>query len=147
MVAGEPWAVGSYDGPSTRLTLAARWSGSVWDIMYTPNPGPAGNDLIGIASLSDGKAWAVGTGSDIANVAVRSLAEYFDPRCTLPSATPTPTITPTRPTATPTGTFTFHSRSYADFHPYADPYPHGAGSNSYGDGDPGHAHVNCYPYG
>ncbi|MBV9055224.1 MAG: hypothetical protein JO351_01135 [Candidatus Eremiobacteraeota bacterium] len=55
------WAVGRYFTSSAGpLTLAEHWSGKSWAVVATPDPGPYGDNLFGVATLSTKDAWAVG---------------------------------------------------------------------------------------
>jgi hypothetical protein len=61
--AGNAWAVGySFDGTANQ-TLIVHWNGTKWRQVPSPNPGgPASyNVLDGVATLSAGNAWAVGS--------------------------------------------------------------------------------------
>src|SRR5215467_1175377 len=58
------WAVGYYlNHQSGASTLIARWNGTAWKQVPSPNPGgPTGsNYLFGVAATSVTDAWAVGT--------------------------------------------------------------------------------------
>jgi hypothetical protein len=58
------WAVGEYTHGDVRKTLTARWNGSSWKHVASPNPvGTSGrnlNVLDGVAALSRTNVWAVG---------------------------------------------------------------------------------------
>ncbi|HUS17748.1 MAG TPA: S-layer homology domain-containing protein, partial [Chloroflexia bacterium] len=57
----ELWAVGSTGAPgSAEETLIQRWDGTAWTRVPSPNPGPSGNLLLGVAVVSHDEAWAVG---------------------------------------------------------------------------------------
>src|SRR5581483_5016423 len=59
--ASDVWAVGKYSTSSQGpLTLAAHFNGTAWTQVTTPNPGPGGNSLVAVASVSAKNAWAVG---------------------------------------------------------------------------------------
>jgi hypothetical protein len=63
------WAVGYYlNHQSGASTLIARWNGTTWTQVPSPNPGgpTAGNYLFGVAATSATNAWAVGNGNLIA---------------------------------------------------------------------------------
>src|SRR5207302_10456451 len=56
------WAVGYYDGGNRRWrTLALHWNGSTWSRVATPNKGDGSNYLFGVAAISPGDVWAVGS--------------------------------------------------------------------------------------
>jgi hypothetical protein len=60
------WAVGYYlNHESGASTLIARWDGTAWKQVPSPNPGgpTAGNYLFAIAATSATNAWAVGSGN------------------------------------------------------------------------------------
>ncbi len=56
------WAVGYADDtpPGIYQTLIEHWNGSNWTVVASPNPGSNNNELLGVAALSNGDAWAVG---------------------------------------------------------------------------------------
>ena len=59
--AGNALAVGGFtSGGSGQQTLVLRWNGSAWQRVASPNPGPSGNALFGVAASSARNAWAVG---------------------------------------------------------------------------------------
>jgi hypothetical protein len=61
--ASNAWAVG-YTNTARRDPVIARWNGSAWKSVKSPNPSSAGTSLFGIDALSATQAWAVGeTGS------------------------------------------------------------------------------------
>jgi hypothetical protein len=61
--ASNAWAVGSTDNGAVRQTLILHWNGRGWARVPSPNSGgPTDfNELLGVAALSAGTAWAVGT--------------------------------------------------------------------------------------
>src|SRR5262249_35232756 len=61
--ASSAWAVGRYlTGGTVFQTLIARWNGTAWKQVPSPNHGGAteDNDLFGVAATSASSAWAVG---------------------------------------------------------------------------------------
>jgi hypothetical protein len=55
------WAVGAYRAEGKgRQTLIARWNGSAWSQVWSPNPGPTENQLDSVSALSPTDVWAVG---------------------------------------------------------------------------------------
>src|SRR6266540_6141137 len=46
------WSVGYYLENGVYETLAERWDGSAWTLVDTPNPGPNGDWLYGVAAVS-----------------------------------------------------------------------------------------------
>jgi hypothetical protein len=56
------WAVGDYStsAGSPLLSLIEHWNGTVWRRVRSPNPGPGGNALNGVAAITATDAWAVG---------------------------------------------------------------------------------------
>jgi hypothetical protein len=55
------WAVGAFRGDGKgRQTLIARWNGSTWTQVWSPNPGPTENHLYGVSAVSPTDVWAVG---------------------------------------------------------------------------------------
>jgi hypothetical protein len=62
--ASNVWAVGEYESTGTGvLTLTARWNGTAWEQVPSPNPSAAGftaNYVLAVAAASAGNVWAVG---------------------------------------------------------------------------------------
>jgi len=59
---GSAWAIGSYDQDTSSHPLILRWNGVAWQSVTAPEPPGATNlQLNGIAAVSAGDAWAVGT--------------------------------------------------------------------------------------
>jgi len=61
--ASDIWAVGSLlPSPSATVlqNLALHYNGTSWTRVKTPDAGPEGNQLYGVAALPDGTAWATG---------------------------------------------------------------------------------------
>lgn len=55
------WAVGAFRGEGKgRQTLIARWNGSTWTQVWSPNPGPTQNHLFSVSAVSPTDVWAVG---------------------------------------------------------------------------------------
>jgi hypothetical protein len=55
------WAVGAFRGEGKgRQTLVARWNGSTWTQVWSPNPGPTENHLYSVSAVSPTDVWAVG---------------------------------------------------------------------------------------
>ena len=55
------WAVGAFRGAAKgRLTLNERWTGTQWNQVFSPNPGPMRNQLRGVTATSPSDVWAVG---------------------------------------------------------------------------------------
>jgi hypothetical protein len=73
------WAVGFYIGTEgVYETLAERWDGSAWTLVETPNVGPYGDWLNGVAAVSRSEAWAVGsTAGDPATYTSTTLVEHW----------------------------------------------------------------------
>jgi hypothetical protein len=78
--ANDIWAVGSSEPYTTYAsrTLVERWSGSSWEIVPSPNVGPHGNVLAGVAALSNSDVWAVGSYIDSSNFLPRTLVEHWN---------------------------------------------------------------------
>jgi hypothetical protein len=55
------WAVGRYASPNGSQTLIEHWNGSAWKQVASPNPGSNSNELHGVAAVSAGNIWAVGS--------------------------------------------------------------------------------------
>lgn len=76
------WAVGTsfvQSGSPTR-TLIEHWNGSDWSIVSSPNVASApGDDLLGIAALSENNIWAVGRW-DAGSRNYRTLIEHWNGR-------------------------------------------------------------------
>jgi hypothetical protein len=79
--AHDVWAVGgsqdTVNGPFH--TLIERYDGTRWTVVPSPNPGPNGNELFGVAASAPDSAWAVGQqqGNGFPSLA---LAEHWDGR-------------------------------------------------------------------
>jgi len=62
--ASNVWAVGEYESTGSGvLTLTARWNGTAWKQVASPNPPVAdftANHLLAVAAASPGNVWAVG---------------------------------------------------------------------------------------
>ena len=63
--ASSVWAVGGYFDGTADLTLIARWNGTRWKQVASPNPAGTStfdaNHLNGVATASAGSVWAVGS--------------------------------------------------------------------------------------
>ncbi|HET9493032.1 MAG TPA: S-layer homology domain-containing protein [Chloroflexia bacterium] len=55
----DAWAVGS--NSTGTETLIARWNGTAWSRVASPNPGAGGRRLDGVSAISATDAWAVGS--------------------------------------------------------------------------------------
>jgi hypothetical protein len=55
--------VGYYDHGTVDRTLIEHWNGTAWTVQQSPNPGGSSHydDLHGVAAISAGDAWAVGS--------------------------------------------------------------------------------------
>ena len=63
--ADEAWAVGGAGDPiAPTSTLTARWNGSEWDVVLSPNAGSVANRFEAVDALSPDAAWAVGRSSN-----------------------------------------------------------------------------------
>ncbi len=72
------WAVGdAVNGAFFDRRLIAHWNGLSWQVAASPNVGSQSNDLLAVAALSDGKAWAVGTFVDEATGHRNTLVEQI----------------------------------------------------------------------
>jgi hypothetical protein len=60
--AGNALAVGVYSNGTSDQTLVARWNGTAWKKVPSPDAGgpSASNFLVGVAASSANNAWAVG---------------------------------------------------------------------------------------
>jgi hypothetical protein len=78
------WAVGSYrGGVKGHLTLAARWTGTTWKQVWSPNPGPTENHLYSVSFASPSDVWAVGDyvpARGTGGAPSRTLLVRFSPR-------------------------------------------------------------------
>jgi hypothetical protein len=66
--ATDVWAVGFYDAnpdPVVELdqSLIAHWNGTTWSVVSSPNVGPSGTVLTGVAAVASNDVWAVGYSS------------------------------------------------------------------------------------
>jgi hypothetical protein len=72
-------AVGNYTSDSGQVTLAEYWDGSTWTVQPTPNPAPAGlNILFGVSCTSATSCIAVGSYRLTDNSASLPMAEQWD---------------------------------------------------------------------
>src|SRR5579864_1208655 len=56
------WAVGfQQNSGGVQQTLIEQWNGSSWSVVSSPSPGLTGNSLNGVAAVSVGDVWAVGS--------------------------------------------------------------------------------------
>lgn len=64
--ATDVWAVGQRQRTpdSFRKTLIEHWNGTRWKVVRSPSPGKTSNILMGVATVSARRAWAVGQDSD-----------------------------------------------------------------------------------
>ena len=63
--ASDVWAVGFYDADPDPMfefdqSLVFHWNGSSWSVVPSPNVGPSGTVLTGVAAVSSDDVWAVG---------------------------------------------------------------------------------------
>jgi hypothetical protein len=74
------WAVG-YQSPElfTTQTLAEHWDGGEWVIASTPNVGTDSNSLAGVTEVSPQELWSVGSYTDEATGASRTLTSNLCP--------------------------------------------------------------------
>ncbi|MDQ6693572.1 MAG: hypothetical protein M3014_04015 [Chloroflexota bacterium] len=72
------WAVGEYS-PSAGVinTLVEHWDGKSWQVVSSPNGGPAANYLTGISGSKSDDVWAVGYSGNEKSV-YRTLIEHWD---------------------------------------------------------------------
>jgi hypothetical protein len=74
ITASSAWAVGYFPvGSDGYASVIARWSGGTWTRLPSPNPGPVGTFLEGVAATSADNAWAVGVaygGTDYAKTVI-----------------------------------------------------------------------------
>jgi len=74
------WAVGYYfDSNGIIKTFIAHWSGTMWRIVFSPNPGSRENLLSGLSGTSDENVWAVGLYLDGSGLS-RMLIEFSSER-------------------------------------------------------------------
>jgi hypothetical protein len=78
MSSGRAWAVGHYSDGTALRTLIARWNGTAWKVVPSPNTGgPADdNSLDAVIATSARSAWAVGTHFN--GTAGRTLIEHWN---------------------------------------------------------------------
>lgn len=78
--ASDIWVAGSSESYAsyTTSTLVERWSGSSWQIVPSPNVGTHGSVLSGIAAVSAGELWAVGSYIDPSDFLPRTLIERWN---------------------------------------------------------------------
>src|SRR5207253_10598942 len=59
--ANDVWAVGFYDVlGGMKLTLTEHWDGSQWSVVASPNVGPNGSLLEGVAARATNDVWSAG---------------------------------------------------------------------------------------
>ncbi|MGZ3611346.1 MAG: hypothetical protein ACXVBU_14930 [Ktedonobacteraceae bacterium] len=78
--ANDGWAVGySTNNAGPYQTLIQHWNGTTWNIVSSPNPGTAFNNLYGVAAISARNVWAVGAYHSGENGGVpRTLIEHWN---------------------------------------------------------------------
>ncbi|HEX9135179.1 MAG TPA: hypothetical protein VF844_23065 [Ktedonobacteraceae bacterium] len=77
------WAVGQQapQGEGPLQTLIEHWNGKMWTVVPSPNAGPAGGALIGVAVVNKDNIWAVGVSSAAqTSFAWRTLVVHWDGR-------------------------------------------------------------------
>lgn len=85
------WAVGLRSGGVCQyLTLAARWTGTTWRQVSTPNVAGVNSVLAGVSVVSQSEAWAVGSSSCPGVQEGRTLIERWDGASW--SITPSPNV-------------------------------------------------------
>jgi plastocyanin len=73
------WAVGyREDVNMNALTLLLHYDGLEWSVIPSPNPGPSGNFLYGVAATSASDVWAVGYGYDPDAGNLQTLVVHYD---------------------------------------------------------------------
>ena len=71
------WAVGERQDRAGRFrTLVEHWNGTRWSVVPSPDPGPTGNCLFGVAAGGRGDVWAVGQQNGTSSDA--PLVEHWD---------------------------------------------------------------------
>ncbi len=76
---GDIWSVGNYQQSSSSFrTFSERWNGTAWSLVQTPNVGTGDNNLVAVAALSVGDAWAVGISNPTPTAQTRTLIEHWD---------------------------------------------------------------------
>jgi hypothetical protein len=90
--ASDVWAVGShYDRRQMGHPLALHWDGTRWSVSHTPNDGPLGARVDGIAAVSPTDIWAVGvTRANEPDIMPRPFVMHWDG--TSWSIVPTPLV-------------------------------------------------------
>ena len=89
------WAVGNtspFSGGDT--TLAEHFNGTSWTVVATPNPGPFGSVLSGVAAAATNNVWAVGSGGSLNSSGAfipTTLIEHYNGTAWSVVASPTPT--------------------------------------------------------
>jgi hypothetical protein len=76
--ANDVWAAGFYmDIGGLSHTLIARWDGSAWSAVPSPNSGSGDNALRGVVALGADDAWAVGSAANASSVP-ETLIEHWN---------------------------------------------------------------------
>ena len=76
--ANDVWTVGVYfNNNGLEQTLIEHWNGTEWNIVKSPNPGAAVNDLYGVAAVSASNIWAVGDFENSSGV-LQTLTEHWN---------------------------------------------------------------------
>jgi hypothetical protein len=86
------WAVGLYNNASdTERTLTEHYDGTSWNVVASPNVGPADNYFNGVDAISASDVWAVGTSYD--GTVYSTLIEHYNGTSwsVVPSLNPSPT--------------------------------------------------------
>lgn len=74
----DAWAVGSYREARLSHSLAAHWNGRAWQIVPVPGrPGDNDAELVGVADVKPGDAWAIGESNRFEGDSVTGPAAVF----------------------------------------------------------------------
>ncbi len=85
------WAVGEYQdtSPGSYHTLTEHWSGTGWEVVSSPNPGPGSNSFTGVTMISSNDVWAVGS-YDPGYYGTVTLTEHWNGAQWSPISSPNP---------------------------------------------------------
>jgi hypothetical protein len=77
--ANDLWAVGYYmNSPGINRTLTEHWNGSAWSVVPSLDPGGNSDSLTGVAAVSAGNVWTVGSYDTGTPAATQTLVEHWN---------------------------------------------------------------------
>jgi hypothetical protein len=110
------WAVGTYTQGAGMQTLIARWNGTAWKQVASPNPNSFFSVLSAVAVTSSASAWAVGAAENSNAEGSGSLVAQWDGTAwkKVPSPSPGPLFTQLYGVTAPSSTHIWAVGAYQD---------------------------------